>query len=39
MKKYFVFALGFAALLASCHQPEYIKPTTEELGLNSVSAQ
>jgi hypothetical protein len=39
MKNKILILLACTALLAGCHQPEYVKPTTTALGLNSVSAQ
>lgn len=39
MKNKILILLVCAALLTGCHQPEYVKPTTTALGLNSISAQ
>lgn len=39
MKKIYLMLLAPVLLLAGCHQPEYVAPTTKALGINSVSAQ
>ncbi len=38
MKRIFLLALGFVALLSSCHDPEYVNPNTERQGLTSLTA-